>query len=254
MDDVNLNSRQSIYFGISYVIAGQWSSDTVKRLDFQRTLAEQQLDFPQTRVGSNDFMLFRNEPSSLQIKLASSGPGVSSLAITSDKPVHTLEMFCKEAEAVCGAYQQTWLPQQCQILRTTATIRHLYSCREHAFKFLWEQRLSQNPQDFKFLGNRPVAGGGLRLIMPPIKTDPEPVQIEVRIESFLRQAENMLTETIFVWPKPRLLHEDEQFDSEFRLNSVEQYASGELCDFLLNSKGERKNHFIEQISAGKLSI
>lgn len=239
MQGFNRESRQSIYFDVSYVIASQWSSDTMKRLDFQKTLAQQRLDFPKTAVGPHDFTLVRTEQSPLQIKVASLGPRVSNISISSENPVHSLELFGKEAEAVCDAYRQTWLQGQCQILQCNARIRHLYSCNDHAFKYLWEDWLGQNPQDFHYLGKRPVLGGGLRLVMPPLKEETEPFQIEIKIESFFQESKKMFIETFFVWPKPRLLPPDVKFDPEFRLKRVEKYAAREVCDFVLRSETER---------------
>ena len=239
MENFNSESRQSIYFGVSYVIASEWSAETMKRLDFQKALAQRQLDFPQTSVGVRDFTLVRTEQSALQVKVASLGPRVSSISINADRPVHSLDLFGKEADAVCDAYRQIWLKQQCQILQSNARIRHLYSCQGHAFKYLWEQRLGQKPQDFHYLGKRPVLGGGLRLFIPPLKEDEEPVQIEIKIESFLRESRKMFIETIFVWPKPGLLSESVEFAAEHRLKSVERYATSEVCDFVLQTKAEQ---------------
>jgi hypothetical protein len=232
MEGFNSETRQSIFFGISYVLANQWTADTIKRLDFQRTLAKQQLDFPQTSVGPHEFTLSRIEPSALQVKVAGSGPQVSTISIGSKGPVHGLEMFSKEAQAVCEAYRQTWLAMQCQILQCSARIQHLYSCKVHAFKYLWEQRLGQKPNDFRYLGKRPVLGGGMRLFMPPLKEDEQPDQIEVKIESFLREPKKMFVETIFVWPKPTLLTDETNFDTAARLRTVEQYATQEVCSFI----------------------
>lgn len=236
MQGLNRESRQSIYFNIGYIIASGWSSDTVKRLEFQRLLAENQLDFPQTHVGTRDFVLVRNEPSALRVKVASLGPKVSSISVSSEKPAHILELFSKEADVVCDGYRQIWLAQQCQILQCAVNIRHLYSCQDHAFKYLWENRLGQNPQDFSYLGKRPVLGGGLRLVMPPVKEPSEPVQIEVKVESFFQEPKKMFIETVFVWPQPRLLAKDEKFDPEFRLEKVEKYAASKVYDFVVLPK------------------
>jgi hypothetical protein len=238
MESFNRETRQSIFFGISYVLASQWSADTIKRLDFQRALARQQLDFPQTSVGPHEFALVRTEPSVLQVKVASSGPQISTISISSKCPTHGLEMFIKEAQATCEAYRQTWLALQCQSLQCSARIHHLYSCQDHAFKYIWEQRLGQRPEDFRHLGKRPVLGGGLRLFMPPIKEEKEPVQIEVKIESFLREPQKMFVETVFAWLKPRLLTEDTNFDTGLRLKTVEKYASEEVCNFIAQSQPE----------------
>jgi hypothetical protein len=238
MEAFNRGSQQSVYFGVGYVIASEWSSETVKRLDFQRALAENQLDFPRTSSGARDFTFVRTEQSPLQVKVSSLGPRVSSLSVSSERPVYSLELFGKEAEAICDAYRQTWLKEQCQILQCNATVRHLYSCKEHAFKYLWEDRLGQDPQDFRHLGGRAVLGGGLRLFMPPLKDDKEPLQIEVKIESYLRESQKMLIETLFVWPQPRLLSPDAKFDPSFRLRSVESYAAVEVCNFVVGRERE----------------
>jgi len=238
MEPINRETRESIHFGVGYVVAKEWSSDPIKRLDFQKTLAENQLDLPQTSVGPHDFNFVRIEQSPLQVKVASLGPGVSSISIFSERPVHPLELFVKEAEAVCTAYQNTFLEEPCQILQSNARIRHLYSCQNHAFKYLWENRLGQNPQDFHYLGKRPVLGGGLRLVMPPLGQEADPVQIEIKIESFFRESQKMFIETFFVWPKPRLLPIDKRFDPEVRLTKVEKYAINEVWSFLLQPEVE----------------
>ncbi|MHC4617434.1 MAG: hypothetical protein ACYTEQ_06740 [Planctomycetota bacterium] len=241
MEGFNRESRQSIYFEVTYVIAAEWPADTMQRLTFQKSLAERQLDFPQTTAGANSFTLLRTDPSPLQVKTASLGPRVSNLSIGSKKPAHTLDLFTKEADAVCDAYRQTWLKQQCQILQCNARIQHLYSCQGHAFRYLWEQRLGQEPQDFRYLGKRPVLGGGLRLVMPPLKNDPEPAQIEIKIESFFPELGKIFIETFFVWPQPRLLKKDEKFDPELRLTRVEKYAVNEVCDFLLRPESDQSD-------------
>jgi len=234
MQQFNIDSRQSIYFDISYIMTFEWSSDVIKRLDFQRKLAVRQLDFPKTSVGPHDFTLVRIEPSPLQVRIAPSGPGVSSIQISSERPACGLDLFGKEADAVCEAYRETWLNEQTQILQVNARIRHLYSCQDHAFKYLWEDRLKQDVKDFQYLGSRPVLGGGLRLVMPPVKGDKEPVQIEVKVESFFQESKKMFVETFFVWPRPRLLSEG-GFDTEKRLGSVEEYAASKVCDFIMRA-------------------
>jgi len=232
MQSFNRESRRSIYFGVGYVVASRWEPDPIKRLDFQKALAEKQLDFPQTRVGAHDFTLIRTEQSPLQVKAASLGPRVSSISVSSERPVDTLELFGREAEAVCNAFRQIWFEQQCQILQCNATIRHLYSCGEHAFKYLWEDRLGQSPEDFSCLGARPVLGGGLRLVMPPVKDEPEPVQIEVKIESFFRESKSMFIDTAFIWPKPMLLPAEAKFEPQKRLIATEEYATSKVLDFV----------------------
>jgi hypothetical protein len=236
MEGFNRQSRQSIYFDISYVIAREWPGDAMRRLEFQKSLAEKKLDFCQVTTGQRDMTLVRVEQSPLQVKTASLGPQVSGIWVISENPVYALELFGKEADAACEAYRQTWPGEPVQILQCSARIRHLYSCQEHAFKYLWEDRLGQKPEDFHYLGKRPVLGGGLRLVMPPVKEDTEPIQIEIKIESFFRESKKMFIETFFLWPKPVLLAENAKFDNQSRLKTVEKYAAEDVCRFLLQNE------------------
>ena len=234
MEGVNRESRTSIHFSTSYIIARVWRPDKTVAVDFQKALLENELDFAQTNIWPNMFKLLRTEPSNLQIKLESLGPQVSSIQVSSLNPQYDLEMFGKEAAAACDAHQRTWQKGGCQIINCSAKIQHLYSCREHAFKYLWETRLGQVGADLRCLGARPVAGGGLRLVMPPYAAEgAEPCSIEIRIESFLREQKKLFVETAFTWPRPRLLRETEKFDPQERLRIVQRYATEQVWDFLV---------------------
>jgi len=238
MDSLNRESRQSIFFSVNYIMASVWTPDKKKVLDFQDALLGSQLEFSESKCAVRSFELIRREQSPLYVKVASLGPQVSNVAVRSERPAYPIDLFVREADAVYEAYRQIWHKEQVQILRCDATIRHLYSCAEHAFKYLWEDRLGQEPQDFHYLGKRPVLGGGLRLVMPPTKEDTEPVQIELKIESFFQESQKMFIETLFVWPQPRLLPKDKKFDPGFRLQRVEKYAINEVCNFVLRPELE----------------
>jgi hypothetical protein len=93
--------------------------------------------------------------------------------------------------------------------------------------------LNQSGQDFRCLGNRPVAGGGLRLLIPPHAVGAEePRSIEIRIESFLLEQRKLLVDTLFVWPKPRPINAGQAIEPESYLQPVEQFASNEVWTFL----------------------
>jgi hypothetical protein len=159
------------------------------------------------------------------------------MQIIAANPQYDVEMFAKEASAVTSAYQKTWRLPQYQILSTGGCIRHLYSARVHAFQYLWEERLGQSPQDFALLGHRPVAGGGLRLSIPPHqKEGGQPVSIEIRIESFLRESQKLFVETVFTWPQPRVIAEGENFDCQTHLRQVESFAAEQVWDFIVKQK------------------
>lgn len=237
MDAINRQSRTSVHFSINYAIASGWASDKAVNVDFQKALLGNGLEFSQTNTTPRSFTLSRTQPSHLQVKLESPAPQVSGIHIVSAPPAYDLEMFIHEASAATDAYQQTYRTGQYQVIRCAAKIQHLYSSQAHAFKYLWETRLGQSPEDFRCLGPRPVAGGGLRFVMPPHETaGQEPCSIELRIESLFREPRKLLVETGFVWPKPFLLPQGEKFDPAGRLTTLEQYATNEVWEFLTQAK------------------
>jgi len=237
MNGFNRDSRRSHHFGINYVVAKAWTQDFKKILDFEKALLENKIENLTRNINKTFLELARKEESHLRIRIASLGPDVSNVLVTSSKPTSDLNFFIEEAEAIYDAYRKTWIENKlCQIVRCDATIRHLYSCTEHAFKYLWETRLGQKENDFKYLGGRPILGGGLRLVLPAIQVS-DPV-IEIKIESFFEAIQEMFIETQFVWPQPRLLKATEKFDPGLRLTSVEQYAVKEVCDFILKPDKE----------------
>jgi hypothetical protein len=70
-------------------------------------------------------------------------------------------------------------------------------------------------------------------MMPPHSVGgQDPVTIEIRIESFLREPRKLLVETGFTWPKPRTVGKDGRFESRPFMEMVEQYAAGEVWNFI----------------------
>jgi hypothetical protein len=240
MDAINRNSRTSVHFQLGFVLAVPWTPDKTSTVDFQRALLDSGLEFTQTNRAARSYTLNRTEPSNLHVKLDSPAPQLSGIQIIAQNPSCDLDMFVLDASAVTDAYQQTFTAGRYQIVRASAKIQHLYSSHEHAFKYLWESRLGQSGKDFKCLGPRPVAGGGLRLLMPPHAVEgQEPISIEIRIESFLREPTKLLIETNFVWPQPKLLQKDQKFDPSSYLNPLEEYAADQVWEFLTQSKDKQ---------------
>lgn len=236
---INRNSKTSSHFSLQYLLAGPWNQDRLKTVEFEKALLDSGLDFSQINIHEKGFSLNRTQPSQLQIKIESPGPQVTTVQIISQNPQYDLGMFCRDAEAVTTAFQQTWPADHYQILTSTGKIHHLYSSQTHAFKYLWEERLGQNPADFKALGSRPVAGGGLRLLMPPHSVEgAEPVSIELRIESFLRETNKLFIETVFTWPRPKVINGDQGFEPELAMDAVEQFAANEVWNFISERLGD----------------
>lgn len=233
MEPINRQSKTSIHFSLSYAFAMKWAPDKNKNLDFQKALLDNGLEFSQINTTPKQFTLFRADQSPLRVVIESNGPQVCSLHAVSQNPTCDLSIFTMDAAAVCSAFMQTWTAEQYQVVRQAAKIHHLYSCNTHAFGYLWEKRLGQSPGDFKALGDRPVAGGGLRLVMPPANIEgQEPNSIEVRIESFMRETNKLFIETAIVWPKPTVIQKGEKLDPQALMQQTEDYATNEVWNFL----------------------
>ena len=239
MQPINRQSKTSVLFNVGFLLASPFSNDPSRSVDFQKALIEAGLEFSQTASRANSFILTRTDPSNLQVKLESPGPQVSAVNITAQNPQYDLDAFVHDADAVTDAYQKTFPAQQYQLIQRSARINHLYSCQGHAFKYLWEDRLSQSPDDFKTLGQRPVAGGGLRFILPPhAQEGQQPHSVEIRAGSAMREPGKLVIETIFVWPKPHIVTAEQKFNLGQLLNEVEQYAAEEVFNFLTQKKSE----------------
>lgn len=227
---MNPESRMTIHMGINFVVSPMPTIDMERNLNFQESLVTQGIDFAKVELKEREIRVVREAPTVLQIKVAALGPPTGQLVILAPQPLRALSLFAKEAEAVAGAFNSTWPEKRRQIISCDATLRDLYEASgEHAFQELWETRLGQPRESLGVLG-RPVLGGGLRFVMPPRADDPEPVQIEVKIESFLRDTKKIYVETQFTWPAPRL--PGTPFDPESRLKQVDAYVENEVVSFI----------------------
>lgn len=240
MESIHRNSKTTSFFSLQYLLAGPWGLDRLKAVEFEKAMLDNGLEFSQTNLYENSFVLTRSQASQLQVKLEFPGPQVMAIQIVAQDPQYDLEMFCRDAEAATAAFQGTWPAPQYQVLNATGKIHHLYSSDTHAFKYLWEQRLRQQPEDFLILGKRPVAGGGLRLMMPPHSIDGgPPVSVELRVESFLRETNTLFVETVFTWPQPRAIGADQGFGAETFMTEIENFAANELWDFIRHIPGDK---------------
>jgi hypothetical protein len=236
MDTINRQSKTTSFMNLQYLLATHWMPERVKTVEYEKALLDNGLDFSQTNLYERGFMLNRSQPSPLQIKLESPGPQVITLQIFSQNPQYDLDLFSRDCQAAVTAFVRTWPAEHYQVLTCTAKLHHLYSSQTHAFQYLWENRLGQRPQDFQSLGHRPVAGGGLRLLMPPHSVDGgEPVSIELRVESFLRETNKLFVETVFTWPRPRVMKTEEDFAPQTLMETVEQFAANEVWNFITQS-------------------
>jgi hypothetical protein len=229
-------SRVIIHAGISFLTIPIPLVSKQTLLAFQQAILAHGLEFNRIEAPGNTISLFRDMPSKLQIVVSALEPKVGQLLIIAPQPKGSLvlDLFIKEAEAAVQAYESVWSAPIRQIVQADATIRELYeTTSEHAFQELWENRLGQPSQALSAFG-RPIRGGGLRFVMDPIAED-LPVQIEVKIESFLLDTTKIFVETQFTWPVPSA--PQSPFNVRERLEKMYSYIETHIQPFI---SGEKK--------------
>ena len=227
------DSRQTIHIGINYVLAPAPLLDKERHLAFQQVLTSRGIDYSTTTFDNNVSRIIREVPTQFQIKVAPIlGSPVGQLLILAPGAWPGLSAVIKEIEAVIDAFSQTWPMEHRQILSVDAAIRDLYeTSAEHAFKELWEGRLGQPESALSSLGG-PVLGGGLRFVVPQMGPTGEiDCNIEVKIESFLRNTHKIFVETQFTWPLPQPF--GPSFSAGEHLRQVNQYIEDRLTAFIM---------------------
>ena len=231
-----LDSRQIMYMGINYHTLPMPAIDQHNNLKFQQALLRLGIDVTGGTTQRNQILIGRDPPLSLEIRLIAQAtePRVGQILIIAPTPERPLRHFISEVEAILQAFAQTWPSPNRQILRCDVTLRCLYqSTSKHAFQELWEERLHQPTESLSKL-KRQVRGGGLRLVMPLQPGTPEPAQIELKIESFLRDTKKIFVETQLVWPEPKPPGTD--FASADKLNQANDYIENEVHAFMMEGE------------------
>ncbi|MBI5242733.1 MAG: hypothetical protein HY922_03490 [Elusimicrobia bacterium] len=221
---------KDIHYGVNFVFAPQPVLDRNKFLDLQRALMDCGVEFAKASIQTDGAMHLVREGGPFEITVKKAGPQVAQILLLSPQPGCSLDLFIKNAEAVAKAINRVW-PGPRQIIARDATIRTLFEATsEHAFKELWELRLQQRVESLNLLG-RPVLGGGLRFVMPPIQGEADPVLIEVKIESFLQDSRKFFVETQMNWlqPTPPAI----PFDPAQRLAQLRAYIENNVIPFIL---------------------
>lgn len=219
--------------GINYLVlpALEINNETAHR--FYGNLTAGGIDFTNFSPEGNQIKVQRKPPFPLEILVAgqiSPAQPFGQLLILAPDPNRPLHVFSTDAEAVIAAVDQTWPSQNRQIVSCDVALRYLYpSTSEHAFREIWETRLCQ-PQDLINKLGRNVLGGGLRFVMPPQQSDPEPIKVEVKIESFLKDTKMIFIEALLAWPEPKPPRTP--FDPTGRLNQADEYVTTHIHSFM----------------------
>lgn len=231
------DSRQTIHVGINYILSPAPLIDKERHLAFQQVLVSRGVDYSTATFNNGESLVAREAPTQFQIKVAPlAGSPVGQLLILAPGAWPGLSAVIKEMDAVLDAFVQTWPMERCQILSVDAAIRDLYETSfDHAFKELWERRLGQPESALAGLGG-PVLGGGLRFVVPQLGSGGEILcNVEVKIESFLRDSRKIFVETQFMWPSPQ--PPGAGFAVSDRLQQLNDYIENRLTAFIT---GEQK--------------
>jgi hypothetical protein len=224
-------SEQLIHIGISFLTLPGISITNLTSLKFQQALNENGLDFNKFEKSPDNkvISIFRESPSPLQIIVDTRQTPPAQLTIIAPNPKTTKELFCDEVDAVISAYDKTWPAEKRQVIHTDGVVRELLEASGdviHAFQELWELRLKQPIDSLKIFG-QPVRGGGLRFVLDPIPNNPDPVQIEVKIESYLQDTKKIFVETIFNWFSQGTI------DPRKRITYMDDYLKERVYKFIL---------------------
>jgi hypothetical protein len=231
---MKVGSRHPIHMGINFVMSPPPVINPQSYLRFQEALVSCSVDFTNAiRVEErqeNRIEVVRGGPTPLQIVVIASAlqPIGQLLIIATPEPGRSLPYFVQEAEQVVEAFQITWPAPERQIVKKDVALRDLYeTSSDHAFRELWEIRLRQSSDSLSAFG-RPVLGGGLRFVMPPGESNP--AQVEVRIESFLRDTSRVFVEVQFAWPGPGLA--GQSLDPRGPLTEADDFITSEVHSFM----------------------
>jgi hypothetical protein len=231
-------SEQLIHIGINFLTLPGVTISNQSSLKFQQEINSNGLEFGKVEKAPDNsrIAIVRDSPSPLQILVSVQQPPVAQLTIIAPYPKTTKDLFIDEVEAVISAYEGTWPADSRQVVHSDGAIRELLEASgeyAHAFQELWEMRLKQPAESLKIFG-KPIRGGGLRFVLDPLPTETDPVQIEIKIESYLQDTKKIFVETIFNWFNQTPLNPRE------RINSMDAYVKDCVHRFILGETDDTK--------------
>jgi hypothetical protein len=234
LGEMLVETRKTIHMGVNFVMAPMPPIDDPRlRLGIQSSLDQAGVAYSTVKRTENELIISRDEPTRLEVKIAlfrPAVPPVGQLLILAPFPERSLDAFIEEAEIVIRAFESASPPAQRQLISRDATLRDLYETGGvHAFQEIWETVLEQRPEALQKLG-REVLGGGLRLVMPPRPDDQDPVNIELKIESYLKDTTKIFLEAQFSWQRP--LPPGMEASPRYLLGQVEEYITRTALDFI----------------------
>lgn len=217
------DSRTAFHFGVSFTFAPQPVIDPAHQIGFVKALQDRGLTFSNVATPGTAIILDR-QSTPLEVRVSQPGPPVGQLVVLAPQPRRTLLEFQEESEEVCAGFSATW-PGVLQIVQRDCVLRHTYDvASDHAFRYLWSERLRQEDVALAVFG-RPMQGGGLRFVLPAIE-EGQPTT-EVKIESLLADARKLFVEVQMVWSARAA-----ELDPGSLLQEAEAFASNQVVQFI----------------------
>ncbi len=222
-----LRGKKELHYGVGCIVAPMTLGDSAKCRDFEDVLAKAGLEFDKKETLPNGFVFVRTKnDKNLQLRIVVPGPRVAQIILVAPNPGVAFGAFGREAGSACKAMAEVW-PSVKTVVQREVTIRHLYDAEgEHAFKFLWEKRLGQKREDLDVFGR--VLGGGIRLVVPP--TQEQRTQLNIRVESYLKDSRKLFVEVQCHWPNP--VPVEEGLKPQELLESVDRVIDTQVAKFI----------------------
>ncbi len=223
-------SARFIHLGINIITIPGALMSAQTALRFQQAAIAEGLEYQDVQTAPDRVTLARTSGSHLEISAITPNPQFLQLLVVAPEPKYALTSFAADVVAATAAFSRVWSVESRQIISVDAAIRELYEISAtHAFQELWESRLGQTNEGLATFG-RPVLGGGLRLVLAPLPNEANPVQIEVKIESFLQDASKMFVETQFRWTNP--LEAGAPYDPKQYLDEMYAFITTKIREFM----------------------
>ncbi|MBI5119232.1 hypothetical protein HZA56_22420 [Candidatus Poribacteria bacterium] len=198
-----VNTARVIHIGLNYVIAPKRPLTVDEKLAFQKELSMIGLEAEKTAKKEGGVGIKASyEGTTVIVETFMNSPNTGQLLILMPENPNSV-LFSKIAEAVGEIYIRIFTDPKPQVFaQKDGSIRKLYSCSPeypHAFQYIWEKMLGKSPEELSVLG-KPILGGGLRFVMPP--TPNEPIETQVKIESFIQDPKLLWVEATMKWLQP----------------------------------------------------
>lgn len=232
------HSSKLLHVGISLLMAPGVAINQRAVLAFQQAILEQGLEYDKIDASNpNRIVIVRERVSPLSIFVQVEQPILlPQLTVVAPHPKVLVDTFITETEAAARAFEQIFPAKNRQIIRGDATIRRLLeTSKDHAFQELWEERLGQKGESLQVFG-QPIRGGGLRFVMDPVQNSSDPIEIEVKIESYLQDTSKIFVETIFRWLKPTAPGEGLSISARMKL--IDDYMNDQVNQFLVGDQAK----------------